>query len=33
MVEFTLQFVEIIHTEPPEEIFGNKLNNYAHKEI
>ena len=26
----TLQFVEIIHTEPPEEIFGNKLNNYAH---
>ena len=27
----TLKLVETIHTEPPQEIFGNTLNNYAHK--
>ena len=27
----TLELVEVVHTEPPQEIFGNTLNNYAHK--
>ena len=27
----TKNYVEIIYTEPPEEIFNNKLNNFAHK--
>ena len=29
--DLTLQYVNIIHTEPPESIYGNKLNTYAHR--